>query len=103
MNRADEDGWVPLISAAYGHVAVVEILLSRKELEMDRQNRWGYTAIWFASLDGHHQALRRLLEAGADPRLVANFGRTPLDLAREGEHDECIQLLEVISLSFIHP
>ena len=104
MNRATGNGWAPLMSAAVeGHAAIVEILLSRKEIEMDRQNRWGYTAIFEAIFDGHHQQLRRLLDAGADPRVPSNDGWTALDEARASGHAACIRLLEVRSLFRICP
>ena len=35
------------------------------------------------------------MQAGSDPRIAHDDGRTPLDLVREEEQDECIQLLEV--------
>ena len=104
VNRGDRRGFVPLMAAAErGHVAVVDILLSRKEIEIDRRHPADYTAIWSASNRGHLEVVRRLLAAGADPRIAAIYGRTPLERARQGGHAECIQLLEVRCLSLICP
>ena len=65
------------IAVCKGHVAVVELLLSREEMEMERQDEDGWTALYYASRDDEPAALRRLLsQAGADPRIADIDGRT---------------------------
>ena len=92
INRPAGGGWVPLMAAAsIGHVAVVELLLSRKEIEIDHQHDdgggtvddGGGTALYVASEDNHSEVIGLLLQAGADPRIATNDGRTPLDIVRE--------------------
>ena len=96
VNRRDILGWTPLMAAACeGHVAAVEVLLSRKEIGIDRQNADGKTALYWASNEDELEVLSLLVQAGADPRIADNVGETPLDVAIDRGHDECIPLLEV--------
>ena len=68
---------------------------SRKEIELDRQNADGRTALWFAAHRNHLEVIGLLFQAGAHLRIADNDGRTPSDVARFVGHEECIQLLEV--------
>lgn len=100
-----------MLAAAKGRVEVIKILVSQKGIDLDRQA--GYSrrsALYLASLFNHVQVVKLFLDAGADPTLAARDvleeGRviTPLDVAREKGHVECIQLLEVrclLSVSFL--
>ena len=62
---------------------------------MTAQNDFGWTALYLPSAFNRPEILGPLLQAGADPRIAANGGRTPLNEARNMRNDECIQLLEV--------
>ena len=96
VNRRNRLGFTPLMAGAtFGRVAVVEVLLSRKEIKIDRQDNFGWTALYRASLQNHPVALIPLLQAGADPRISDRDGNTPLARASEESNEECIQLLEV--------
>lgn len=52
----------------------------------------GYTALMMATLCGHTDAVRVLLENGADPN-VTRDGRTALHMAMDNERDEVVTLL----------
>ena len=83
INRSAPRGWAPLLIAArFGRVAVLEHLLSRKEIKIYRQADFGWTALHFASFGNRPQVIELLLQAGADPRIARTGGRTPLDEAR---------------------
>lgn len=53
------------------------------------------TALWYASGMGRGEVVMVLLEAGADPTLTSDRGKTPMDIARQNGHHHCLQLLEV--------
>lgn len=56
----------------------------------------GYTALSWACSGGRVGAARvLLLEGGADPSLANAKGETPLDIARDKGHHQCVQLLQV--------
>jgi hypothetical protein len=74
----------------------VELLLARggDALELDARDQLGFTALHLAAQGGRAEAIRLLLQAGADPSIRNNNGRTPLDVARYHGRQPCILLLE---------
>ena len=52
------------------------------------------TPLHVASAAGHVEIVQMLLKKGARPHVRDNNGRTALDLARAGGHDEVARLLE---------
>lgn len=71
------------------------IPLAAQRLRLDRQGRDGMTAVHLAAFHGYSDALRILLEAGADANAVCDDGETPLHTACIGGSTECaIMLLE---------
>eukprot|EP00731_Ephydatia_muelleri_P032731 Em0024g275a len=56
------------------------------------------TALHKASKEGHKDVVRVLLQYGADETAEDMYGRTPLELAKEYNHDEIYQLLDTKSL-----
>ena len=50
MNLQDSGGWTALIRAsANGRTEIVQMLLERPEIDVNLQNRWGRTALMWAS------------------------------------------------------
>jgi ankyrin repeat protein len=95
-------GQTALMSASSGgHVAVVRLLLrftGGRDLlgrVLDERNEYGRTALWYACNRGHAEVLRALLLAGADHTIADNTDRTPLHVAEEGEHHECVACFQV--------
>ncbi len=65
-----------------------------KGCDINAQDKLGYTALHIV-VDLHEDIVMaaRLLEAGADPNLYCNAGRTPLECAIDYELDEIEDLL----------
>lgn len=71
------------------------IPLAAQRLRLDRQGRDGMTAVHLAAFHGYFDALKILLEAGADANAVCDDGETPLHTACVGGSTQCaIMLLE---------
>ena len=85
-----------MLAACRGHIEILQLLLSRQDIDID-STEWdsGPTAIYRAAYSNRSQAVRLLLEAGADPRIPFGERETPLDAATRLGHVECIRLLEV--------
>ena len=83
INAPDSNGMTPLMLAAhYGYAEEVEPLLA-SGANINMQDQWGNTAL-------HHcfgkfmdkDTIKLLIAHGANPRLPANTGATPLTIAR---------------------
>ncbi len=59
-------------------------------------NRNGENALHAAAQAGNAGTVRKLLAAGANPLAVTNEGQTPLDIAKEENHEEIVALLEAL-------
>jgi ankyrin repeat protein len=66
------EGVTPLMLAARsGDDARLAVLIS-EGAKLDKKSRYGWTALIFASWKGHQHAVRKLLNAGADPNIVSD-------------------------------
>ena len=83
-NTPDVYGWSPLMRAGFaGHQQVVEVLLNASDIEIDRINAQGQTALHLAIIGEQPTVIDRLLNHGADPDQADFDGRTPQDLLRQ--------------------
>lgn len=81
-------------AARQGYESVVfSCLKSSKRGDIDTRDNAGYTALAEASLHGHVDIVRALLEHGADPNVSAAGGVRPLHDAVESDHCEVARLL----------
>ncbi len=89
-NIHDEAGRTPLhLAAAIGHLECVKSLLSAKGVDVnlaDKSN--GKTALHKAAYRGRTLIAKALLDAGADPRLKDNDGKSALDAAIDADAKE---------------
>ncbi|VDM37893.1 unnamed protein product [Toxocara canis] len=82
----------PLTLAAYkGHLEIVKYLLE-KGGDRERQEEL-HTALMEASMDGHYEVARVLLDHGAPVNLSSDSFESPLTLAACGGHAKLVELL----------
>lgn len=89
------DRQTPLtISAQYGHLDTVRILLDEPRTEITMRGKSGRSALSFAAGNGHLEIVEALLESGAfRPDDQDNTFWTPLFWAVQGDHASIVQLL----------
>jgi ankyrin repeat protein len=86
-NRQDKNGWTAVLKAAYqGNAKCIEILASHSKLELDR-------ALLVSTLMERKDAVKILLDSGAEVDFRASDGRTPLILAAGKGNKDIVQLL----------
>ncbi|MEQ1603986.1 MAG: ankyrin repeat domain-containing protein [Pyrinomonadaceae bacterium] len=90
VNQADSRGFLPLLAAASGDFELMEILL-KAGADVNRAARYGTTVLHDAT--SCSAAVRRFLEAGADPNALDINRRTPLISAASNQNIESVKLL----------
>jgi ankyrin repeat protein len=88
------DIWNTLTAAAAGDVPSLRRLLDRNP-RLARAEYWYSPAIHFAARQGHIDAARILLEAGADPESNGLNDRSLIEMARERGHAQIARMLEL--------
>ena len=80
-------------AAAAGSVEICRALL-RAGADPNAQQQGGFTALMSAAMQGNVALVSLLLERGANPRITSDEGKSPLDFARENEHEAVVEVLE---------
>ena len=79
VGERDEDGFTPLLLAAYfGHAEVCELLLERGKANIEETTRLGNTALKLAAQEGHASTVALLLSKGARVDTINQSGFTPM-------------------------
>ena len=81
------------ISAANGHLRVVQLLLRSKIVDINTKSIYGQPPIFWAAAEGNENIVRLLLTAGADRTLEDIDGKTPLSVAKKNGHDKIAKML----------
>jgi ankyrin repeat protein len=85
--------WEAIIAASTGDVVTLRRLLERRP-SLAVAQYWYLPVIHFAVRGGHIDAVRLLLEAGADPEANGLNDRNLIEMARERGHEPIAALLE---------
>lgn len=89
----NKPGWTPLHYAATGgQVAVIDLLLERYAY-IDAESPNGSTPLMMAAMYGSSAAVKRLLQADADPLIKNQLGLTAIDFAHRAERLESVELI----------
>ncbi|KAF4678190.1 hypothetical protein FOL47_003252 [Perkinsus chesapeaki] len=68
-------------------------LMKKQEIDLNIQDKEGWTVMHHASFMGQSNIIQYLLENGFDIGIKNKFGRTPLHLAAEWDNDDVVKLL----------
>jgi ankyrin repeat protein len=94
LDSADgRDTWRTIVAASAGDVPTLRQLLERNP-RLAKADYWYSPAVHFAVREGHVEAVRLLLDAGADPESNGLNDRNLIEMARERGHDRIAQMLE---------
>ena len=95
VNMVDWRGYTPLQHLGEsGDVEMIELLLSRDDAEIDTQEmHYDRTPLLHAAREGHLEAVKVLLEKGADPKILDRFQWSPLAYAESNGHKAVVEAL----------
>lgn len=94
-NARDKNGWTPLMHAVSGrHLRAVAALLDVPAVKPDLREESGSTALHIAALGGNAEAVRLLVEHGADVGARTAEGYTPAEVAAAAHHPALADWLE---------
>ena len=90
----DETGISALHYAAEaGNMTALNLILSTSKINVNKATlQSGSTPLMQAAMNGHVEAVKSLLESGADASITSRCGYTALMMAVEGGHSECIDV-----------
>jgi ankyrin repeat protein len=89
----NKPGWAPLhYAATNGHLAIIDLLLENHAY-IDAESPNGTTPLMMAAKYGTPEAVRMLLQAGADPMLKNQLGLTAIDFANQASRGDSAGLI----------
>ncbi len=89
----NKTGWGPVHYAATGGNVDLNGLLLDENAYIDAESPNGTTPLMMAAQYGTTEAVKLLLEAGADPRLKNRLGLTAIDFARRASRPDAVDLI----------
>ncbi len=98
-NVRDWSGDTPLHAAVrVGDIGLADELLKLKDLELDATNKADRTAVMLAAENGNIALVKKLISAGANPRLATSEGPTAIALASEAGKTEIVRYLKSLGI-----
>ncbi|KAH6790993.1 ankyrin [Perilla frutescens var. frutescens] len=86
-----------LFVAETGDVFCLKAVIGRPDIELDEQDDRGFSAVMIAAVEGHVNAFRLLVYAGADVKLCNKSGETAITLSKLSKNSD---LFEKVMLEF---
>ncbi|KAK6912990.1 Ankyrin repeat [Dillenia turbinata] len=83
--------------AQSGDIEALKALIGQPDINLDHQDKNGFSAVMVTALKGHVEAFRLLVYAGADVKLKSNAGETALSLS---EFNQNRDLFEKVMLEY---
>lgn len=93
LNFVGENGWTPLMVAAFNGNENMARLLIEKGANIHIQDNAGYAPLHWAAFNGFKDVTATLLRLGANPNISNRFGWTPLLQAAARGHAGIVQML----------
>ena len=95
LERTPEDALTLPEAAATGHARRLKTILGQSQARVSTPNSEGFTPLGLAAFFGHLEAVKVLLESGAEVNLRApsRFANTALDAAVAGDHADVVRAL----------
>jgi ankyrin repeat protein len=69
-------------------------LLLKNDATVDVEDKFHYTPLHWAAIQGNHEIVKLLLNKNPDTDVVDSFGRKPVDCAIKKKHYEVVKLLD---------
>jgi ankyrin repeat protein len=92
----NKPGWTPLhYAATNGHVEIIRLLLDNHAY-IDAGSPNGSTPLMMAAMYGTTDAVKELLDAGADPSLKNTLGLSAIDFARQVQRDDVVAVIAAV-------
>lgn len=92
--KSPENSMTPLMMAAqYGHIEILKVLLSCKDIKVNKPNNVGVTALMLAATNGHLEIVKELIKHKADVTLPQKAGGGALTFAAHNGHTETVKEL----------
>ncbi|MRD49763.1 hypothetical protein GHT07_21045 [Caenimonas koreensis DSM 17982] len=89
----NKPGWTPLhYAATSGHVPLIDLMLEHHAY-IDAESPNGTTPLMMAAQYGSTEAVKFLLDAGADPTVKNQLGMTAVDFAQRASRPDAIALI----------
>lgn len=86
-----------LFVAQSGDILGLKAVIGHSDIELDKQDDSGFSAIMVAAMEGHVDAFRLLVYAGADVKLCNKSGETAITLSKLSKNGD---LFEKVMLEF---
>ena len=95
IDLEDDSNRTPLSWAAdYGHASIVQMLIERKDVDINSKDKYGWTPLSLAAMNGHEVVVRLLIGRGdVNVNVKDDYGWTPLFIAVMNGHEPVARLL----------